>query len=178
MAQRWKSAINETNALRRYLAIREEGDHGMMKKREGEVGITFGCFDLGPHAGHLELFRHAKDRCAHLVVGLHVNPKLERDSKRVPIPSVSERYLALYACRWVDEVIPYEFESEIPELIYLIRPSIRFMGSDYINQPFTGKEACEKVDCAIDYIDRYHGVSSSGMRKKVLGYTPIDFDNL
>jgi glycerol-3-phosphate cytidylyltransferase len=127
------------------------------------VGFTASAFDLGPHAGHVAMLKEAKSHCDLLIVALHVNPAGERDSKNKPLPSVSERYLTIATNRYVDEVIPYETEEELVNLIQLLRPDIRFLGEDYKDRDFTGKD----LGIKIHYCSRKHTTSSSGLRKKV-----------
>lgn len=127
------------------------------------IGFTASAFDLGPHAGHVAMLKEAKANCTLLIVGLHVNPAGERDVKNKPLPSVSERYLTIVSNRYVDEVIPYETEEELINLLQLIRPDVRFLGEDYIDKDFTGKD----LGIKIHYCSRKHTTSSSGLRKKV-----------
>lgn len=126
-----------------------------------KVGFIASCFDLGPHAGHVQTMREAKQHCDYLVAALHVDPNRERPVKNKPVQSVSERYFTLKACRYVDEVIPYETEAELLELLKLLNPDIRFLGDDYRGKPFTGQE----LGINIYFCSRIHSVSSSTIRK-------------
>lgn len=128
------------------------------------TGFLASSFDLGPHAGHMAMLKEARENCDHLVIGLHVNPKTERETKNIPIPSLSERYLTLTGCRYVDEIIPYETEEELLELLKLLMPDVRFLGSDYMGKEFTGKD----LSLSVYYVDRHHNISSSGLRKQIL----------
>jgi glycerol-3-phosphate cytidylyltransferase len=137
----------------------------MLRSRKGEkVGFIASAFDLGPHAGHIASLEEAKHHCTYLIVGLHVNPASERETKNRPIPSVSERYISAAACRFVDEVIPYETEKELVNLLQLIQPDMRFLGDDYRGKEFTGKE----LNIPVVYCSRKHNVSSSAMRERVV----------
>ena len=51
-----------------------------------KIGITFSAFDL-LHAGHVSMLAEAKQNCDYLIVGLHIDPSLERDNKNKPIQS-------------------------------------------------------------------------------------------
>lgn len=131
-----------------------------------DIGITFGAFDL-MHPGHTLLFKEAKDHCSYLIVGLHVDPSVERDSKNKPIQSVFERYLLLASCRYVDEIIPYETEDDVIVMLNTLGVSKRFIGADYIDKPFTGKELCELKGIQVHYCKRDHEFSSSSLRRKI-----------
>lgn len=125
-------------------------------------GITAGAMDL-LHAGHLTFLASCAKRCDELTVLLHVNPKVDRDTKNKPIESVYERYERLYACRYVDRIIPYETEEDL--LNYLVTHDIqkRFLGSEYENLPYTGKG----LPIEVVFIPREHNYSSTNLRKRI-----------
>lgn len=130
-----------------------------------KIGFTASCFDMGPHAGHVMMLREAKSKCGYLIVALQVDPSVDRPLKNKPVQAVSERYLAIKACKYVDEVIPYQSEDELIQLIQLIRPDVRFLGEDYIGKDFTGKGI---PGIEVHYCNRKHEVSSSGLRNKIV----------
>jgi len=129
-----------------------------------KIGFVASAFDL-LHPGHLALLEEAKNHCEFLVVGLHVDPKLERPNKNKPVETVFERYLRLNACKYVDQIIPYETEADLVNLLSILKPDVRFLGSDYSDQEnFTGKE----LEIKIIYVDRSHTFSSSNLRSRLL----------
>tara|TARA_R100000995_G_scaffold84914_1_gene65780 strand:- start:4469 stop:4897 length:429 start_codon:yes stop_codon:yes gene_type:complete len=131
-----------------------------MKKTRG---FTCGAFDL-LHPGHLYFFKKAKQKCDHLVIGLHTDPTIDRpDSKNKPCESTYERWLRLDSVKYVDEIIPYDTESDLWNLLQMLDLDFRFLGDDYKNKPFTGKE----LPINIEYISRDHAYSSSGLRKRI-----------
>ena len=86
-------------------------DGGKMK-----IGITFPTFDL-LHAGHVAMLREAKSKCDYLIVGLQSDPTIDRpDTKNKPVQTMFERYLQLKAVEYVDEVIPYQTESDVIDI--------------------------------------------------------------
>lgn len=127
------------------------------------VGFTCSCFDLGPHAGHISMLAEAKQNCDVLIVGLQVDPTKDRPTKNKPVQSVVERAMALRACKYVDEIIPYETEEDLIQLLQLLRPDVRFIGEDYKNKDFTGKD----LPIRIHFNSRQHSISSSGLRRKI-----------
>lgn len=130
------------------------------------IGITFSAFDL-LHAGHISMLKEASENCDYLIVGLQVDPSLERKSKNKPIQSLFERYTQLKGCRYVDEIVPYAYESEILDILLTYRISIRFIGEEYRDKDFTGKELCRANDINIFYNSRRHSFSSSELRKRI-----------
>lgn len=124
-------------------------------------GFTCSAFDL-LHPGHLFLLRESKRRCEYLVVGLHVNPHVERPIKHKPIQSVFERYMQLVATRWVDEVIPYETEADLVNLLKTCDLTVRFVGDEYRNREVTGSGLVP-----IEYIPRKHNYSTTELRRRI-----------
>ena len=70
-----------------------------------KVGITFSAFDLF-HAGHVKMLEDAKKQCHYLIVGLQLDPSLDRSNKNAPSQSIIERYIQLKGSNYVDEIIP------------------------------------------------------------------------
>jgi glycerol-3-phosphate cytidylyltransferase len=129
-------------------------------------GITFGCFDLC-HTGHILMLEECKSHCDTLTVGLHVDPKQERTYKNTPIQSLFERYVQLRAVKYVDEIIPYQFENEIESILKSYKFNVRFVGSDYINRDFTGRDYCIENGIEIFFNKRDHDYSSTELRKRI-----------
>lgn len=129
-----------------------------------QIGFIAGAFDLGPHAGHMMMLKECADNCDFLIIGLHTDPSLERSQKNAPVESVYERFIKLSGCRYVDKVIPYETENDLYLMLINEKPDVRFLGDDYKDRDFTGKNV---TDIMIHYIDRKHGFSSSGLREKI-----------
>jgi len=130
------------------------------------TGITFGTWDL-LHAGHLFLFKKAKEQCDEFIVCLHIDPNREREYKNKPVESIFERWMRLEGCKYVDKVIPYETEEEIFTMLEFIKPNKRFLGTEYLDKDFTGKNICNALGIEVVYIDRHHDYSSSSLRKKI-----------
>lgn len=130
------------------------------------TGFTCGSFDL-LHVGHTHFFYECKKLCGKLMVGLQTNPSIDRKWKNAPVQSVFERFVQLRNCTWVDEIIPYETEHDLENLLSMMPINARFLGSDYLNKEFTGKAICNKRGIAIEFIDRLHSYSSSELRKRV-----------
>jgi len=127
------------------------------------VGIVASCFDLF-HAGHILMLAEAKENCDRLVVALQSDPTIDRPEKNKPIQALSERFIQVNACQYVDHIIPYDTEADLLNLLSGYSWDVRFLGMDYINQPdFTG---CE-LDIPIHYCSRRHSYSSSRLRERI-----------
>jgi len=135
-------------------------------------GFTCGSFDL-LHAGHILLLKHAKTRCNHLIVGLQVDPTVDRPFKNKPIQSLYERQLQLESCKYVDQIIVYQTEKDLELICRTVDFSIRFLGKEYGDTIFTGYEILKKKDplFKFEYVDRSHGFSSSELRTRIYNST-------
>lgn len=131
------------------------------------TGITFGAFDL-LHAGHVAMLEEAKRKCDYLIVGLHTDPTIDRpDTKNKPIQSIYERWKQLNAMKAVNEVIPYDTEKDLRNMLATLSVNLRFIGSDYINKEITGSDICKSKDIEIVYIERIHNYSSTELRERI-----------
>ena len=110
------------------------------------------------------MLRDAKAQCDKLIVGLQTDPTLDRPEKNKPIQSYEERYIQLEAIKYVDDIIEYETEEELYQLLKVLMPDVRILGSDYKDgRYFTGDD----LDIKIYYHDRNHNYSSSNLREKI-----------
>jgi len=130
------------------------------------VGITFSTFDL-LHAGHIGMLREAKDNCDYLICGLQVDPSVDRTEKNKPVQTLVERYAQLNAVKFVDEIVPYQNENDVTDILQLFDLDIRFLGDEYKEKDFTGKDICRKRGIQLYFNKREHRFSSSDLRKRV-----------
>ena len=129
-----------------------------------KIGFTCSCFDL-LHAGHILMLKDAKEQCDKLIVGLQTDPSIDRPlTKNKPIQSLRERKIQLEAVKYIDDIFVYETESDLIDLLKLVKPDIRILGSDYKDKSFTGDD----LNIPIYYHERDHDYSSSDLRKKIL----------
>lgn len=126
------------------------------------IGLTASAFDL-LHSGHVAMLQEAKGVCDYLIAALHVDPSLERSTKNRPIQSIIERYTQLSAIKYVDEIIPYETENDLLDILQLHRIDVRIIGEEYRTKPFTGKG----MKIAVHYNARRHDFSSSELRRRI-----------
>ena len=134
--------------------------------RNNTVGITFSTFDFF-HAGHVKMLEEAKTVCDYLIVGLQLDPSLDRPEKNKPVQSVIERYIQVSSCKYVDEVVPYVTEKDLDEILRSFKIDVRIIGEEYQDKDFTGKAYCEQKGIAMYYNSREHDYSSSAIRKRV-----------
>ena len=144
-------------------------NHIKQLKSEGKkIGITFSTFDLGPHAGHIAMLSEAKNHCDYLICGLQTDPTIDRpESKNPPIQSIVERQIQLSACRYVDEVVVYQTEQDLVDLLLILPVDVRILGREYEGTNFSGYGECYDRGIEIVYNGRDHSFSSSSLRKRV-----------
>lgn len=131
-----------------------------------KIGITFGVFDL-LHAGHIMMLEEAKVHCDYLIVGLNTDPAEVNPTKNKPTQTIVERYIQLEGCRYVDEIIPYETEQDLIDMLLALPIQVRIIGEEYRDCDFTGRQLCIQKDINIHYNKRTHRFSSHGLRQVV-----------
>jgi glycerol-3-phosphate cytidylyltransferase len=138
-----------------------------LNKDGKRIGITFSTFDM-LHAGHIAMLSEAKNHCDYLIAGLQTDPTLDRpDTKNKPIQSIVERQIQLSACRYVDEVVVYQTEQDLVDLLLILPLNVRILGVEYEGKKFTGDDACYKRGIEIVFNGRDHSFSSTSLRKRV-----------
>ena len=130
------------------------------------TGITFSSFDL-LHAGHVMMLKEAKKQCDYLIVGLHLDPTIERSNKKVPAQSIIERYIQLKGSKYVDEIVPYVFEQDVNDILRSFKIDVRIIGEEYRNIDFTGKNYCKEKGIEIYYNSRDHRFSSTEIKNRL-----------
>lgn len=131
------------------------------------VGFACSTWDL-LHAGHVTALREYKEHCDFLIVGLQTDPTIDRpDVKNKPIQTVVERYTQLKGLSYVDEIIPYQTEADLEDILSMYNIDIRFLGVEYKEKDFTGKDICKKRGIQLYFNSRDHRFSTSNLRKAV-----------
>ena len=130
------------------------------------VGFTCSTFDL-LHAGHVQMLRDAKEQCDYLICALQLDPSVDRKEKNSPIQTIVERYTQLKAVGYVDEIIPYQTECDLMDILSLYHIDVRILGEEYRDKEFTGKDICRKRDIELYFNKRDHRFSSSDLRNRV-----------
>ena len=137
-------------------------------KNKPIIGFTASTFDL-LHAGHIMMLREAKYMCDYLICGLQIDPSIDRKEKNKPIQTIVERYTQLAAVKYVDEIVVYETEQDLEDILQMYPIDVRILGEEYREKDFTGREVCKSRDIEIYFNKRDHRFSSSGLRKRVKG---------
>lgn len=123
-------------------------------------GIVAGSFDL-IHPGYIRMFKDCKMHCNHLTVALHEDPSFARPNKLKPVQTLEERKEILNAIRYIDDIVVYQEENIF--LSYLDEYDIRFLGDDYSDGSYTGKDKSIKIV----FVDRSHNYSTTELKRKI-----------
>src|SRR6056300_1157001 len=108
-----------------------------------KIGITASTFDL-LHAGHIAMLTEAKEQCDYLICALQIDPSIDRPEKNKPVQTVVERWTQLQAVKYVDEIIPYQTEKDLEDILQMLNINIKIMGNEYKDKDFIGKDICRK----------------------------------
>lgn len=132
------------------------------KYKNKKIGFTCSCFDL-LHCGHCLMLEDAKSQCDVLIIGLQTDPTIDRKEKNKPVQSFEERKIMIKSIKYVDDIIEYSTEKELHQILTLLNPDVRIIGSDWKNKKYTG---CE-LPITMYWHMRTHTWSTSNLRKRV-----------
>lgn len=133
----------------------------------GVIGFTCSTFDLC-HAGHVTMLEEAKRQCDFLIVGLQNDPTLDRPGqKNPPVQSLVERQIQLSAVKFVDDLVVYNTEKDLEDLLLSLPIDVRILGVEYEDKEFTGRKICQDKGIKLYFNTRDHSFSSTSLRERV-----------
>ena len=137
-----------------------------MNQRENKkiIGFTAGAMDL-LHPGHVLMLKECRKQCDYLIVGLEIDPSLDRPDKKKPIETLEERKIRLEGCRYVDEIKVYKDEVDLYHLLKKLKPDVRFMGADWKDKPNYSRDLLPEMK--VIYNSRDHNYSSTNLRERI-----------
>lgn len=124
-------------------------------------GIVAGAFDV-IHLGYVLMFEEACKFCDHLTVALHIDPSIE-NGKSKPINTVDERKNILLSIKYINNVVVYETEDQLYDILNSGSYDIRFLGDDYKDKKYTGDD----LPIPIIWISRDHGYSTTNLKNRI-----------
>lgn len=133
-----------------------------------KIGIVAGNFDV-IHPGYVKLFEDAKtNACNYLIVALQGDPTIERSYKCKPVQTVEEREYILRSIKYVDDVLHYNTEQELLNLLETTDWDVRIIGTDYKNIDYTGKYIEMREMKSVYFHKRDHVYSLTDLKKKIM----------
>lgn len=133
-----------------------------------KVGITVGAFDLC-HAGHMLVFKEAKEHCDYLKIGLQEDPSVtdatyRGKKKNRPIMSLEERRIILESIKYIDEIaFTYTGEEDLYEKLKTTPFDVRIIGADWKGKQYTGYD----LPGEMYFNSRNHTYSTSELRERI-----------
>lgn len=137
-------------------------------RRRGEkIVFTNGVFDL-IHQGHVRYMRAAKSRGDVLVVALNTDDSVRRlKGEKRPILPQTERVKIIASLEMVNYVTL--FDDDTPQrIIERLAPDVLVKGSDYAVHEIVGRDTVESYGGVVEPLPLVHGVSTSGIVKRIL----------
>jgi|UniRef100_A0A6C0H415 D-beta-D-heptose 7-phosphate kinase/D-beta-D-heptose 1-phosphate adenosyltransferase len=134
------------------------------------IGLTSGCFDI-LHEGHITNLKLCKKNCDHLFVCLSSDKQIKRLKGELrPINNLIDRINMLIHYDFIDILILYdetndELESELDNIMNIVKPYIWFKGSDYNKQDILKKHPNIKN---IQLFDLIKGKSTTNIIQKII----------
>jgi len=130
------------------------------------IAFTCSTFDL-LHAGHILMLAECKQLVDYLIVGIQTDPTIDRpEIKNKPVQSIVERYVQLTAVKFVDEIIVYDTEKDLEDLLMFLPITMRICGEEYKERHLTGRDICDNRGIKTYYNSRTHRFSSSELRQR------------
>ena len=116
------------------------------------------------------MLKEAKSQCEYLICGLQTDPTIDRpNSKNKPIQTLVERWIQLEAVKYVNEIVVYQTEKDLEDLLLTLNINVRIVGEEYRNTNFTGKDICKQRGIEIYYNKREHSFSTTELRERIYG---------
>ena len=132
-------------------------------KEKYSAGVICGSFDV-IHPGYVRMFVDAKKVCDKLIVALQGDPTIDRPSKCKPVQTIEDRMEILRSIKYVDDVVVYNTEAELDNLLGVLEYDVRILGSDYANRTdYTGYRYQKDVY----FHERSHSYSTTDLKKRI-----------
>lgn len=144
--------------------------------------LTVGTFDLF-HPGHINFLMNCsiiagslikRDEQHNVIVGLNTDEFVNDFKGKKPIYSYAERRAILTSCRYVYSVVKNETGADLKPLLEKQNPDILVVGSDWAKKDYYAQTGLNQdwLDfkrILLCYIPYTEGISSTQMRKRILG---------
>ncbi|MBR1634281.1 MAG: glycosyltransferase [Lachnospiraceae bacterium] len=167
----WQYSIYEPNRIYKLPdELKKDSEKSLSEENTVfDIGYVAGVFDLF-HRGHLNLFKRAKSRCRHLIVGICSDEWVRGIKKTEPVIPFGDRIALVRGCRYVDEAvrIPPDRPTSI-DAWNRYHFDVQFSGSDYVQDKswLKAKEELEKKGSTIVFFPYTESVSTTMLKQKI-----------
>ncbi len=136
-----------------------------MKKYK--VGYTTGVFDLF-HIGHLNLLKHAKEKCDYLIVGVSTDELVSEYKNKTPVIPFSQRIEIVNSIKYVDETLPQETMDKFAQW-KKIHYDVLLHGDDWKNSDMYNdiEEKLNAVGVEVVFLPHTDGISSTDISTRL-----------
>ena len=102
-----------------------------------------GTFDI-LHRGHIELFKFARNQGDYLSIDTDRRIK-EKKGKNRPVNTQLDRKYFLEAIKYIDEVVIFDSDLELLNMIAAYHPQCMVIGSDWMGKEVIGGEYAREL---------------------------------
>ena len=104
-----------------------------------KVFVT-GCFDI-LHVGHIRLLKFAKSHGDFLIVALDTDQKVKKaKGNNRPFNKLEVRKEMMQSIKYVDEVLSFNSNLELIDLLNSTKPDVRVLGGDWEGKAIVGED--------------------------------------
>lgn len=116
-----------------------------------------GCFDV-LHYGHFKLIQYAKSLGDTLIIGIDSDVRVTQLKGRGrPFHTQTQREFNLKQIKGVDQIVVFNSDGELRNILEYLEPHIFVIGSDYMNKPIIGGEFAKEIK----FFERIEGLSTT-----------------
>lgn len=113
-----------------------------------------GCFDV-LHYGHFKLIQYAVSLGGKIIIGIDSDERVKQlKGEDRPFHTQQQREYNLRQIRGVGDVVVFNTEDELRDILKHLKPDLFVIGSDYINKPIIGGEFAKEIKF-FDRIDEF-----------------------
>ena len=125
--------------------------------------FTNGCFDI-IHPGHLKMLKHCAAMGEHVLVGIDSDTRVKqmKGSGR-PINDQEARRLILLSLKWVNDVVIFNTDEELTNLVKEYQPDYMIVGADWRERKVIGSEYAKIVG----FFERMNEYSTTDIIKRI-----------
>lgn len=132
-----------------------------------KIGYTDGVYDMF-HVGHLNMIKHAKERCDFLIVGVHSDEIVKSYKHRKTVINENDRREIVEAIRYVDKAVINRTRDKM-ELWNLHHFDTIFIGDDWkgTERWNSFEKILAEVGVTVEYLPYTQGVSTTQLRQQL-----------
>lgn len=134
------------------------------------IGYTQGTYDMF-HIGHLNLIKHAKEKCDYLIVGVNTDELVKTYKNKSAIVPLEERMEIISSIKYVDKVVACDTLDK-KEAYKNNKFNILFVGDDWKGNERWAKTEKEMAEIGVklEFLPYTKNTNSTLLREKLKDY--------